>query len=317
MDSNKVKLYDGKSDVTVFLTRVNLVAGIKDYNGEKKAQFLASTLLPPALDVYMRLSDEDKKDYSKIEEALLKEFRKGQLNREEAIHILNDRKQQRDETPQTFAYKVVELVKLAYPSFADNVRLTIAKDYFLRGIHPDMQVALKSGTNFETSDVHALAVETVRLELAGVKSYSSTKETNVSSVNIVEGSRPEGDDIVNAVANKVMEKLQLCANSNTPTSADGNGSSQSTSGANFVGMPPYRSRGNNRRNRGRNRGDGQNRFSGQQRQQQQQQQQQQQRRCRACKAMGHIVRECPQRFCQACGQRGHDGWSDQCPNYEA
>ena len=28
MDSNKVKLYDGKSDVTVFLTRVNLVAGI-------------------------------------------------------------------------------------------------------------------------------------------------------------------------------------------------------------------------------------------------------------------------------------------------
>ena len=309
MDSNKVKLYDGKSDVTVFLTRVNLVAGIKDYNGEKKAQFLASTLLPPALDVYMRLSDEDKKDYSKIEEALLKEFRKGQLNREEAIHILSDRKQQRDETPQTFAYKVVELVKLAYPSFADNVRLTIAKDYFLRGIHPDMQVALKSGTNFETSDVHALAVETVRLELAGVKSYSSTKEM-ASSVNTVEESRPEGDDIVDAVANKVMEKLQLCTNFNT----DGDGSSQSASGANFVGTPPYRGRGNSRRNRGRNRGDGQNRFSGQQRQQQQQQQQ---KRCRACKATGHLVRECPQRFCQSCGQRGHDGWSDQCPNYEA
>ena len=54
-------------------------------------------------------------------------------------------------------------MKLAYPAFADNVRLTIAKDYFMRGVHPDMQVALKSGPNFETSDVHALAVETVRL----------------------------------------------------------------------------------------------------------------------------------------------------------
>ena len=82
MDSSKIKGYDGKSDVKVFLTRVKLVAGIKEYNGEKKAQFLASTLLPPALDVYMRLTEEDQKDFSKIEEALLKEFQRGQLNRE-------------------------------------------------------------------------------------------------------------------------------------------------------------------------------------------------------------------------------------------
>ena len=143
MDSSKVKCYDGKTDVKVFLTRVSLVAAIKDYNNEKKAQFLVSTLLPPALDVYMRLSEDDKKDFAKIEEALLKEFQKGQLNREEAIHILNDRKQQQEETPQTFAYKILELVKLAYPTFDDNVRLTIAKDYYMRGMHMDMQVAMQ------------------------------------------------------------------------------------------------------------------------------------------------------------------------------
>ena len=140
--SNKVKCYDGNGDVNVFITRVNLVAAIKGYAGEKKAQFLASHLVPPAFDVYMRLSADDKKDAEKIEEGLLKEFQRGQLNREEAIHILNDRVQKKDESPPTFAYKLIDLVKLAYPTFDENIRLTIAKDYFVKGVHPDMQVAL-------------------------------------------------------------------------------------------------------------------------------------------------------------------------------
>ena len=63
MDSSKVKCFDGKGDVKVFLTRVKLVAAIKDYVGEKKAQFLASTLLPPVLDTYMPLSEDDQKDF--------------------------------------------------------------------------------------------------------------------------------------------------------------------------------------------------------------------------------------------------------------
>ena len=90
--------------------------------------------------------------------------------------------QQEDESPQTFAYKLVELVKLSYPTFADGVRLTISKDYYMRGVHPDMQVALKSWGQFETSDIHALATETVRLELAGIKSYSKTAKASAASV---------------------------------------------------------------------------------------------------------------------------------------
>ena len=64
MDSNKVKGYDGKEDVKVFLTK--LVAAIKDYADEKKAQYLASKLIPPAFDVYLRLSTDDKKDFNTI-----------------------------------------------------------------------------------------------------------------------------------------------------------------------------------------------------------------------------------------------------------
>lgn len=308
MDSTKIKCYDGKSDVKVFLTRVSLVTAIKEYDGEKKAQFLASTLLPPALDVYMRLSDADKKDFGKIEEALLKEFQKGQLNREEAIHILGSRCQQEDESPQTFAYKLVELVKLSYPTFDDAVRLTIAKDYYMRGVHPDMQVALKSWGQFEVSDVHALAVETVRLELAGIKSYGKAKSTSTGSVCNAAEKRSDGDseNFVDAIAEKVLEKLKVSVGAGyfgQPST-----SSAPTDDVNFAGKQPYyqsyRGRGSNRRNRGgQRRGGSAPRFGNQQ------------RKCRSCQSTEHIVRDCPTRFCQACGNRGHDQWSDQCPNH--
>ena len=244
-----MKCYDGKTDVKVFLTRVSLVAAIKDY------------------------------------------------------------KQQNEETPQTFAYKILELVKLAYPTFEDNVRLTIAKDYYMKGMHMGMQVALKSWGNFETSDVHALAVETVRLELAGIKSYSSTAQASAASVNVV--SENDGEvDIVDAVAEKVIEKLRIsAAPDNMGYGPSDNASATTGSGANFAGQrtynQSYRGQGNNRRNRGsqnRGRGGPPASFNNV-------------KKCRSCQTIGHIVRDCPTRFCQACGQRGHDQWSSQCPNF--
>ena len=39
------------------------------------------------------------------------------------------------------------------------------------------------------------------------------------------------------------------------------------------------------------------------------------RRCRACQSADHYVRECPVRFCQACGNKGHDSWDKSCPKY--
>ena len=45
--AGKVKCdeFDGTTDVKVFLTKVEIVASIKGYADEKKAQFLASKLL--------------------------------------------------------------------------------------------------------------------------------------------------------------------------------------------------------------------------------------------------------------------------------
>ena len=90
--SKKIKVtFDGKTDVKNFLTKVELESSLKDYADEKKANFLASRLVGPAFDVYMRLSDEKKKSFDEIKAELKKEFERGQLNREEALSVLQNR----------------------------------------------------------------------------------------------------------------------------------------------------------------------------------------------------------------------------------
>ena len=296
--------YDGKGDVNVFLTKVELVAAIKGHANEKKAQFVASKLSGPAFDVYMRLSDEHKRDFDQIKEQLKKEFERGQLNREEAIHVLSSRHRKPEESPETFSYKIKELVKLAYPTFADGAQKTLAKDYFMRGIHPDMQVALKAEAAFETNNVDALAKETVRLELAGIKSFG-TKCTRLNETSSVNEVSVVDESIVESIANKVIEKLNLnAANAVSEPDDAVNGGVSYVSNNNLRGGGNYsrggRGQWNNRgRARGRARGQMQ-RGNG---------------KCRGCGRGGHFVRVCPERFCQACGNQGHDQYNELCPKY--
>ena len=290
--------FDGKSDVNSFLTKVELEVSLKDYADEKKANFLASRLMGPAFDVYMRLSAEKKKDFDEIKAELKKEFERGQLNREEALSVLQSRTQGPKESPQTFEYKLVELVKLAYPDFADNVRKTIAKDYFVKGVHPEMQVALKSRASFAEDDISVLATETVRLALAGVKSYStctSTSET-CNSVDDVDAPMPvqlssASPNTINAIADVVVAKLKEASIGGQDSATNGDAGFVSNGG-----------RGSGNR-RGRGRG-GRNNNNGNQI-----------RKCRACQKTDHVIKNCPNKFCEACGQRGHSQFDRNCPNY--
>ena len=72
--SFKIQPFDGTGDVKVFVEKVKLYASLKDYDNEKHAKLLASYLNSPAFDVYLRLSADDKKVPSKIEEELLKDI---------------------------------------------------------------------------------------------------------------------------------------------------------------------------------------------------------------------------------------------------
>ena len=48
----------------------------------------------------------------------------------------------KDKSALTYAYKISELVKLAYPSMEELAKGIIAKDYFVDGLHPEIHQSL-------------------------------------------------------------------------------------------------------------------------------------------------------------------------------
>ena len=246
------------------------------------------------------MTDDDQKDDGKIKTELLKEFERGQQDREEAIAELQNRCRMPNEPAQTFAYKLIELVKLAYPDFADNIRKTIAKDYFVKGVHEDMQIALKSLANFSSLDINGLATETIRLQLAGINSYSKHRnvkndinvDTTINAVNDVLRST----SLVDSIADSVIKKLQV---NNITNCVEGSSQSNNEEINNVHRGRGYRS--NNRRGYRGYQGSTKSRKD---------------MKCRSCQSTDHFVKDCPTRFCQACGNRGHDAWQKSCPNHQ-
>ena len=301
--SSNTKHYDGTSDVEAFITRVELKANIKGHVGEKCAQYMASLLAEGhALNVYLKLSADDKKDCEKIKEALRKEFDASHRNRDVALEKLSKRKPEKGESPSSFAYKLMELAKLAYGGLADASQKTIVKDYFVAAQSREMRVALKSLADFQTKTVTDLATEVTRLQTAGVPSVDTSVKSEESGIYNVDCDGDEESAMVDKIADKVVQKL-ACMKVDAVDDL-----TTSDTLANYVGSGRGRSRRNNYRgNRsGTNRGRGSDQRGADN---------SNVRKCRNCQSTGHVYTKCPTRFCQACGQRGHDGWSRDCPNY--
>ena len=303
----KNKMFNGEGDVKEFITKVELNSALKGYTDEKCAQNLAARLEGPAFDVYLRLNETDRKDVDKLKQELLREFERGQQNREDAVAILSNRRRNPGEAAQTYAHKILELVKLAYPTFDNTTRATIAKDYFVQGLHPEMQKSLKSMEKFMDYDISKLATETTRLQLAGIKShFEKCNAVNPISADNSDAAIP--DDVMNSIADKVVERL-----ANTTLHSEAGGYDLCRPEVNFASANPNRyqtsfGQGNiNQRYQSRKRGASRGRFRNVP---------SQPLKCRCCQSTSHLVRNCPSRFCQACGQRGHDSRDRSCPKYQ-
>ena len=72
---NKLKCFDGTWDIKRFITRIHFEASLKEYEDEKKAQYIGNKLLGPALDVYMRLTDEEETLFNIIRTNCLKNLK--------------------------------------------------------------------------------------------------------------------------------------------------------------------------------------------------------------------------------------------------
>ena len=229
-----------------------------------------------------------KKETKKITEELLREFEAGNQNRELAIALLNERKRKPEESAQTYAFKIMELTKLAYPDFEEKIRKTIAKDHYMKGIHPKMQMALKSLSAFDSANILDIAKETSRLEITGIESYSSKKEEYFE----VKGA--ESQAIVDMVTDKVMKQVKGVALAAQGIDVE-MGSAHYMQNRSFSGQKQWKQRQPSRNKPALS---------------------QQNRKCRACQSTEHFVRECQTRFCQACGNRGHNSWDKNCPKYQ-
>ena len=308
--SSTTKHYDGSSDVEAFITQVELKAAIKGYDGEKKAQYLASQLAEGhALNIYLKLSDDDKKDCDNIETALREEFDAAHRNREVAVEKLLQRKTEKGESPSVFAYRLMELAKLAYSSLPDESQKAIAKDYFVAAQPREMQVALKSITEFGNKTIADLAKEVTRLQTASVPTTGTQIKKEEAGIYHVEQRQGSDRDtgLINEIAAKVLQKLSF-----TNVEIDESGKES----VNFMqysqggcGSRSYRRGRPFASNRGRKNyagnidstreGSKRGTFN-----------------CRNCRSPNYGYAKCPIRFCQACGQRGHDAWNRDCPNYE-
>lgn len=277
--------FNGTGDVEKFIAKVELRAAIKGYDSEKTAHCLAERLEGPAFDVYMRLSTDDRKDKEKVKKALLIEFKKEQRDRETAIFELHKRKRLLTESPETYAYKLSELVNYAYPAFDQATRDTIAKDYFVQGLAIEMQVALKSLSEFKNKSINDLATETTRLKVAGVCKHFERHDIHEVVCDT--------DSIVDQIVNKVTDKLNLTCGGEQQDSVNYVNNNYRAAGASNKNTRrlPYRSQ------RG-------GKFAPKQ------------MKCRSCQSTEHLFRSCPVRYCQACGKKGHDAWDKVCENYQ-
>ena len=150
------------------------------------------------------------------------------------------------------------------------------------------------------ADIDTLATETMRLQLAGIDSFASNKTHECMSV--------ESPSVIDEIAEKVIEKLKGSLMGNN---GGDDGGKQETASANFVGNQwrGYERRGKrgNVPNKSYQPRAGNQRYN---------RRAQKGRKCRTCKSPEHFFRECPLRFCQACGNKGHDAWDSSCPKYQ-
>ena len=299
MASKKMDIFDGEGDIKEFVTRIQLYGIMKGYTGEKLSYCLAEKLRGPAFSVFLRMSEDDRKDFEKLKKELYKEFKSEERNREEAVSELSKRKRLVGESIPTFAYRVAELVQFSYPSFDDAHRGTVAKDYFVNGLSENMQVWLKASPDFASKSMKDVTELAASFEIAGVK---SNIKSEIFKVN-------DDKSLVDEIADAVIEKLSSSSSSSqgksvkmvldqisSPENNPGNGINYFSKGASFRSQYNRQSKRYNFDNK---RNSSSKVY-----------------KCRCCQSTEHLFRSCPTRCCQACGARGHDAWDKKCPNYE-
>ena len=149
----------------------------------------------------------------------------------------------------------------------------------MKGVHTDRQRELKKDAPFSTKTLKQISERVTCLEITGVTSNITSKE-EICTVKETTCLETKIDKLINALEGITVNDMKEGRIDYAVASDRG-----------------YRSRG-----RGYSKPTG---YHGPK-----------QLECRICNIRDHLFRQCPNKYCQSCGNKGHDGWDKTCPKYK-
>ena len=99
-----------------------------------------------------------------------KQYERENREREEALQLLASVQYRQQDIAKDLAFRIGMLVKLTNPTIENASQQLHVKNAFVRGLHPEIQMKVKTLENFAALDMNLLLDHTVRLEVAGMKS---------------------------------------------------------------------------------------------------------------------------------------------------
>lgn len=128
-----VPLFDGKTSWEEHKVLFDTIASANNWADSKKAYMLSTSLRGDALQILQMIPKEHRQDFGGLMERL--ETRYGQEHLLQVFRSqFKSRYQKQNETLQEFSADVLRLIRLAYPSLADDVYENLAADKFVDGL---------------------------------------------------------------------------------------------------------------------------------------------------------------------------------------
>ncbi|GBM66381.1 Retrovirus-related Pol polyprotein from transposon 412 [Araneus ventricosus] len=192
--------FDGQTSWTVFKTQFDVVSSANGWNNRVKASQLVASLRGSAAEVLQGIPSDKLTDLMTIENALEARFGDSHLTQFYRTE-LKTRRQKPGESLQVLAADVERLMSLAYAECPQDVRDSLAAQYFVDAIRDeDTQHATRL---MDAKDLKSALAYSMKYEAS--KTVSKTSR-NVRSIEVEDGTGKEKDEKFDCLL-KTLEKL--------------------------------------------------------------------------------------------------------------
>ncbi|GBM17935.1 hypothetical protein AVEN_240430-1 [Araneus ventricosus] len=204
--------FNGQTSWTVFKTQFDVVSSANGWNNRVKASQLVASLRGSAAEVLQGIPSDKLTDLTTIENALEARFGDSHLTQFYRTE-LKTRRQKPGESVQVLAAYVERLMSLAYAECPQDVRDSLAAQYFVDSItDEDTQHATRL---MDAKDLKSALAYSMKYEAAKTASKTSR---NVRSIEVEDGTGKEKDEKFDCLL-KTLEKLlnsHVAGKTNTP-----------------------------------------------------------------------------------------------------